>query len=92
MEIGLQSQNRDLLHGVNERARAQLRLQHTVEGLSVAAIGYYVASLIHHVLEGAHAAGVHVDPLIGTAVAVPFVLVAVAWTVRRIRRKHSLEH
>lgn len=92
VEIGLQSQNRDLLHGVNERARTQLRLQQTVEGLSVAAIGYYVASLIHHVLEGAHAAGVHVDPLIGTAVAVPFVLVAVAWTVRRIRRKHSLEH
>ena len=92
VEIGLQSQNRDLLRGANENARTQLRLQQTVEGLSVAAIGYYVASLIHHVLEGAHAAGLHVDPLVGTAVAVPFVLLAVAWTVRRIRRTHSLEH
>lgn len=92
VEIGLQSQNRDLLRGANENARTQLRLQQTVEGLSVAAIGYYVASLIHHVLEGAHAAGLHVDPLVGTAVAVPFVLLGVAWTVRRIRRKHSLEH
>src|SRR3712207_3936092 len=52
VEIGLQSQNRDLLHGVNERARAQLRPQQTVEGLSVAAITYCVAGLVHHVQEG----------------------------------------
>ena len=92
MEIGLQSQNRDLSHGVKERARAQLRLQQTVEGLSVAAITYYVAGLVHHLLEGAHAAGLHVDPLVGTALAVPFALAAVAWTVRRIRRRHFVEH
>ncbi len=92
VEIGLQSQNRDLLHGVNERARVQLRLQQTVEGLSVVAITYYAAGLIHHLLEGAHAAGLHLDPLLGTALAVPFALAAVAWTVRRIRRRHFVEH
>ena len=92
VEVGLQSQNRDLLHSMDRRAQLQLRLQQTVEGLSVAAISYYVSSLIHRVLEGAHVAGLPVDPLGGTALAVPAVLVAVAWMVRRIHRRHTLEH
>jgi uncharacterized membrane-anchored protein len=92
VEVGLQSQNRDLLHSMDRRARLQLRLQRTVEGLSVAAISYYVASLIHHVLEGVHAAAVPVDPLVGTALAVPVVVLAVAWMVRRIHRRHGLDH
>lgn len=89
VEIELQSQNRDLLGAMNDRARLQLRLQQTVEGLSVAAITYYVASLAHIVLEGVHNAGVALDPTIGTAVLVPVVLVGVAWIVRRIRGRHS---
>jgi len=92
VEIEVQNQNRDLLHTMNERGRVQLRLQQTVEGLSVAAISYYVASLAHLVLEGAHGAGVHVDPALGTAVVVPFALVGVAWVVRCIRRSHGDVH
>jgi uncharacterized membrane-anchored protein len=92
VEIAVQNQNRALLHTMNERGRVQLRLQQTVEGLSVAAISYYVASLAHLVLEGAHGAGLHVDPNVGTAVVVPFALVGVAWVVRRIRRSHGEDH
>jgi uncharacterized membrane-anchored protein len=92
VEIEVQNQNRDLLHTMNERGRVQLRLQQTVEGLSVAAISYYVASLAHLVLEGAHGAGVHVDPALGTAVVVPFALVGVAWVVRCIRQSHGDVH
>jgi len=92
VEIDVQNQNRDLLHTMNERGRVQLRLQQTVEGLSVAAISYYVASLAHLVLEGAHGARVHVGPALGTAVVVPFALVGVAWVVRRIRRSHGDVH
>lgn len=88
VDVDLESQNRDLLRAMNERARLQLRLQQTVEGLSVAAITYYVASLAHLVLEGLHKAGVPVDPTIGTAVVVPFALAGVALVVRRIRRRH----
>lgn len=88
VDVDLESQNRDLLRAMNERARLQLRLQQTVEGLSVAAITYYVASLAHLVLEGAHKAGAPVDPTIGTALVVPFALAGVALVVRRIRRRH----
>ena len=89
VDIELERQNQAQLQAMNDRVRLQLRLQQTVEGLSVAAITYYVASLVHHVLEGAHHAGVPVDATVGTAVAVPLVLVGVWWTVRRIRRMHA---
>ncbi|TGE00092.1 DUF3422 family protein [Methylobacterium nonmethylotrophicum] len=89
VDIELERQNQAQLQSMNDRVRLQLRLQQTVEGLSVAAITYYVASLVHHVLEGAHHAGVPVDATIGTALAVPLVLVGVWWTVRRIRRMHA---
>jgi uncharacterized membrane-anchored protein len=88
VDVDLESQNRDLLTAMNERARVQLRLQQTVEGLSVAAITYYVASLAHLTFEGLHAAGWRVNPTVATALTIPPVLVAVWLVVRRIRRKH----
>ncbi|QRM34244.1 DUF3422 family protein [Microvirga sp. VF16] len=91
VDVALEQQNRSLLETMNERARTQLRLQQTVEGLSVAAITYYVASLAHLLFEGAHSAGVHVDPNVATAFTVPFALIGVAWLVRRIRRGHSVD-
>jgi uncharacterized membrane-anchored protein len=91
VDVALEQQNRSLLEAMNERARTQLRLQQTVEGLSVAAITYYVASLAHLLFEGAHASGLHVDADVATAVTVPSALVGVAWLVRRIRRGHSVD-
>ena len=44
---------------MNARTRLQLRLQATVEGLSVAAISYYVVGLFGYVVKGAHDAGLH---------------------------------
>ena len=51
---------------MNARARTQLRLQQTVEGLSVAAITYYISGLLHRGLTGAREAGLAVDPTIVT--------------------------
>jgi uncharacterized membrane-anchored protein len=59
-----------------------------VEGLSVAAISYYVVGLIGYAAKGAKAAGVPVDPDVVMAAAVPLALVALALVVRRIRRRH----
>ena len=91
VDVALEQQNRRLLETMNERARTQLRLQQTVEGLSVAAITYYVASLSHLLFEGAHASGLDVDPSVATASTVSFALVGVAWLVRRIRRGHTID-
>lgn len=89
VDVDLESQNSSLLRSMNERAHLQLRLQQTVEGLSVAAISYYVASLVHHVLEGVEKVWRWPNPTIATAVAIPLILLGVAWTVRRIRNSHS---
>jgi uncharacterized membrane-anchored protein len=89
VDIAMEKQNSELLTKMNERAHVQLRLQQTVEGLSVAAISYYVLNLIHYALEGAAALGLRIEPTIGVAVSLPPVVLAVAYGVRRIRRAHG---
>ena len=46
VETALTSQNRDLLKSMDRRASIQLRLQETVERLSVVAISYYAVGLL----------------------------------------------
>jgi uncharacterized membrane-anchored protein len=89
VDVAVEQQNRDLLTAMNRRARLQLRLQQTVEGLSVAAISYYTVGLVGYLLKGAHDAGLPADPTIGTAISVPIVVLLVALIVRRIRRRYG---
>lgn len=89
VEIALQSQNSDLLAAMGDRVRLQLRLQRTVEGLSVAAVAYYVTGLLHYIVEGAAAYLPAADPATWLALAVPFIVIAVAATIFRIRHHHS---
>ncbi len=49
VEVEMANQNRDLLDGLNRRGKQQLQLQRTVEGLSVAAVSYYVVGLFYYV-------------------------------------------
>ena len=88
VDVELEQQNRDLLKSMNARTRLQLRLQTTVEGLSVAAISYYVVTLFGYIVKGVHDRGVPVDTTLATAVFVPFAVAGIWWTVRRIRKKH----
>lgn len=92
VDVDLEQQNRSLLESMNRRARLQLRLQQTVEGLSVAAISYYVVGLVSYVAKAAKDAGVSpVSPGLLTGLLVPVVVIAMWWTVRRIRAHHA-EH
>jgi uncharacterized membrane-anchored protein len=89
VDVELEQQNRDVLRSMNERTRLQLMLQATVEGLSVAAISYYVVGLFGYLMKGAHDAGlIRLDPALATGASVPVVLLLVWWIVRRIRSKH----
>lgn len=90
VDVDMERQNRDLLDSMNRRARLQLRLQQTVEGLSVAAVSYYVVGLVGYLAKGLKEAGVPMpDPGLVSGMSVPLVLLAVWWTVRRIRAHHS---
>ena len=48
-ELVIQRQNRDLLKSMDQRARHQLRLQQTVERLSIAAVTYYGVGLVSYI-------------------------------------------
>ncbi|MDX1718247.1 MAG: DUF3422 family protein, partial [Anderseniella sp.] len=85
--ISREKQNQALLESMDRRAKLQLRLQETVEGLSIAAITYYIVGLIGYLAKGAKEAGLlPVSDLIVTAVSIPVVIVFVAWGVRRVRK------
>lgn len=86
--VELERQNQALLSSMDQRARLQLRLQETVEGLSVAAISYYLVGLLSYLLKGAKEVGLGAGGAdLVTAVATPLV-VAVIWLgMRRMRRR-----
>jgi len=87
VDVALEAQNRDLLASMDRRARLQLRLQETVEGLPVVAISYYLLSLVSYLAKGAKAAVLSaVDPFIVTAIAFLPVVGLVWYGVRRVRR------
>ena len=86
VDVAIESQNQQLLAQMNRRGKLQLRLQQTVEGLSVAAISYYTVGLIGYALQALASAGWNVNPTVATGLSVPVVIVGIWWLVRRIRR------
>ena len=86
VDVANQAQNVEVLRAMNQRAAMQLRLQETVEGLSVVAISYYAVSLAAGVLAPfAGKAGLD-KTYIAAIVTVPVVLL-VWFMVRRIRAR-----
>lgn len=90
VDIELQRQNQELLAQMNRRAKLQLRLQETVEGLSIVAITYYASQLVQYVAKGAKYA-LPVNPDILTAVSIPLIAGMAALGLRRMRRKLAAE-
>jgi uncharacterized membrane-anchored protein len=87
VDIATESQNQQLLAKLTRGQELQLRLQGTVEGLSIAAISYYVVSLLLYGAKAAKAAGVPVNPEIAVGALIPLVLWAVWRTTRRIHAR-----
>lgn len=86
VDIVLEAQNSDLLRSMDRRARLQLRLQQTVEGLSVAAISYYLVGLVSYAAKAAKAVGFSLDADLVTGISIPLVVGLVGYGVWRVRR------
>ena len=85
VNVSLESQNRDLLESMNRRAAMQLRLQQTVEGLSVVAISYYAANLATYILAPV-GDRVGIDKPVMTATFTVFAIAVVWWIVKGLKR------
>ncbi|MEM7470794.1 MAG: DUF3422 domain-containing protein [Pseudomonadota bacterium] len=84
VDVERSAQNQSLLESMDKRADLQLRLQKTVEGLSVVAISYYAVNLVLNMAQPlGDAAGL--SKLVLTAILTPLVILGVWWMVRRIR-------
>jgi uncharacterized membrane-anchored protein len=84
VDVERSAQNQKLLESMDKRADLQLRLQRTVEGLSVVAISYYAVSLAAYVVAPL-AEPLGMTKATATAALVPLVMLGVWWMVRRIR-------
>jgi len=96
VEVELERQNQEQLLQMNRRARLQLRLQETVEGLSVVAITYYGSQLVHYLAKGGKTLLPVLSPEIAAALSIPLIAAAAMfgiWRMRkRLRQEEEREH
>ncbi|KDE39005.1 MAG: DUF3422 family protein [Nitrincola lacisaponensis] len=84
VELSIQHQNQTLLSSMDKRSQVQLMMQHTVEGLSVVAISYYLVGLLKYLIDAVYGVGIHFDKALVTGAMIPLVVFLVWFSVRRI--------
>ena len=72
-----------LLSSMEKRARQQVHLSQAVEGLSVAAITYYLVGLVGTALKALPETGIPISQI--QAVSIPLIALFVWWNVRRAK-------
>jgi uncharacterized membrane-anchored protein len=92
VDIATEVQNQQLLEKLTRGQELQLRLQSTVEGLSIAAISYYVISLLLYGGKALKAVGLPINPEMAAGALVPVVLWVVWRTTQRIHARLHNNH
>ena len=87
IEMGVQIQNKNLLESMELRARAQLRLQETVESLSIIAMTYYIIGLISTLIDPLNFKKFFVSKEIFLALCVPIILIIIWFIAKMVRKK-----
>jgi uncharacterized membrane-anchored protein len=87
VDVAREEQNQKLLAAMERRGKISLRMQQTVEGLSVAAITYYGAGLIGYLAKPLRSVWPALNPDWLVAAAIPLLAFGVWRAVHRIRRE-----
>ncbi len=87
VDVEREQQNLALLASMDRRANLQLRLQQTVEGLSIAAITYYAVGLIAYLAKAAQVLGFSIKPELVAGLSIPIVAAGVWAAGRSLRRR-----
>lgn len=91
VDVERSAENQQLLESMDRRSDLQLRLQRTVEGLSVVAISYYAVNLVLY-LTGPVEAVLGLGKPLMAALVTPPVILAVWWMILRIRKAVEGDH
>lgn len=86
VDVTRERQNQNVLRSMDRRAALQLRLQSTVEGLSVAAITYYVVGLVGYAAKALTSIGIPIDAEIAMGMSIPIAALLMVLGVRNNRR------
>ena len=87
VDIATEAQNQQLLAKLTRGQELQLQLQSTVEGLSIAAISYYVVSLLLYGVKALKSAGLPLNAELTAGALIPLVIWAVWKTTRRVHAR-----
>ena len=91
VDVARQDQNQRLLHAIGRRAKMQLKLQRTVEGLSVAAITYYIVGLVLYAFTALEDLGLPINAKVVAGLSIPLVIFAVWYGVGRIKKTFGID-
>lgn len=86
VDISMESQIRDLLKSMDNRAHLQLRLQQTVEGLSVVVLSYYLLGIVGYGLKALKATGIAINVELTTGLAIPVIIALVFFAIHKFRK------
>lgn len=87
LDLILEGHNLSLLQSVDKTTKSQVILQHTVEGLSVIVIAYYLAGLAGYVFKGLYELGWLGNVNLASAVFVP-IAIGLAFAVTTFSKKY----
>lgn len=87
VDLILEAQNLTLLQSVDKTTKSQVILQHTVEGLSVIVIAYYVAGLGGYIFKGFQEVGWLKNANVVSAVFVP-IAIGLAFLITTLSKKY----
>lgn len=90
VDLTRERQNQAILRAMNRRADIQIRLQSTVESLSVAAVTYYIVGLVAYAAKSAAAWGLPVNYDLAIGISIPVVAIIAALGLRRVH--HLVAH
>jgi uncharacterized membrane-anchored protein len=87
VDLIVEAQNLALLQSVDKTTKSQVLLQHTVEGLSVIVIAYYLAGLAGYVFKGLYELGWLGNANVASAVFVP-IAIGLAFLITTVSKKY----
>lgn len=87
IDLIVEAQNLTLLQSVDKTTKSQVILQHTVEGLSVIVIAYYLAGLAGYVFKGLYELGWLANANVASAIFVP-IAIGLAFLITTMSKKY----